>query len=420
MVKTQVIAVLTAASSVAAYPHLPEMENALRDLQKRATEPPYRAPNFIIDRPNTGLPPLGFNAADQYVDVTDSGPHPFRAPRPNDKRGQCPGLNAAANHGFLPRNGIPTIADTVTGLGAAFNMAPDLALVLAVAAVGLVGDPVAQSWSIGGRYSPVLPLTTAAGILGGHNKLEGDASFGRGDAYLNGGNVNAFETDRFQRFYEMAETYGQAEAAAHSDYNTRWSILNNPYYFSGPVSSIVTTGAYNFVINFMSNHSEEVPGGTLDRETLKTFFAVSGEPGSFTHSPGQERIPLNWYRRPTTNQYNLVEVVADLAISNAAYPGILRIGGNTGTTDSFTGVDLQDLTGGVFNTESLLDGNDGACFLYQATLAAMPSAAAPVLGTVGSILGWALNLLGPDIQALGCPQLAKFDNTLFNQFPGAK
>lgn len=71
------------------------------------------------------------------------------------------------------------IGVAVTGLGAAFNMAPDLALVLAVAAVGLVGDPVAQSWSIGGKYSPVLPLTTAAGILGGHNKLEGDASFGR-------------------------------------------------------------------------------------------------------------------------------------------------------------------------------------------------------------------------------------------------
>lgn len=114
MVKTQVITMLTTASSVAAYPHLPEMENALRDLQKRATEPPYRAPNFIIDRPNTGLPPLGFNAADQYVDVTDNGPHPFRAPRPNDRRGQCPGLNAAANHGFLPRNGIPTIADSTT------------------------------------------------------------------------------------------------------------------------------------------------------------------------------------------------------------------------------------------------------------------------------------------------------------------
>jgi hypothetical protein len=59
-------------------------------------------------------------------------------------------------------------------------------------------------------------------------------------------------------------------------------------------------------------------------------------------------------------------------ISNAAYPGILRIGGNTGTTDSFTGVDLQDLTGGVFNAETLTDGDNAACFLYQATLAAMP------------------------------------------------
>jgi len=117
MVKLQAVALLTAASSVAAYPHLTKMDNELRerlsDLQKRDVDPPYRAPNFNIDRPNTGLPPLGFNAADQYVDVTDGGPHPFRAPRSGDKRGQCPGLNAAANHGFLPRNGIPTIADSM-------------------------------------------------------------------------------------------------------------------------------------------------------------------------------------------------------------------------------------------------------------------------------------------------------------------
>ena len=116
MVNTQAFALITAASSVAAYPHLTKVENALRErlsyLQKRDVDPPYRAPNFKIDRPNTGLPPLGFNAADQYVDVTDGGPHPFVAPGPGDRRGQCPGLNAAANHGFLPRNGIPTIADS--------------------------------------------------------------------------------------------------------------------------------------------------------------------------------------------------------------------------------------------------------------------------------------------------------------------
>jgi hypothetical protein len=88
--------------------------------------------------------------------------------------------------------------------------------------------------------------------------------------------------------------------------------------------------------------------------------------------------------------------------------------------DSFTGVDTSDLTGGVFNSASLLDGNKGACFLYQASLAAMPSAAAPALGALGSVLGWALNQLGPDMAKLECPQLATFDNSLFNAFPGAK
>ena len=34
--------------------------------------------------------------------------HQFIAPGPNDIRGPCPGLNAAANHGFLARDGIVT------------------------------------------------------------------------------------------------------------------------------------------------------------------------------------------------------------------------------------------------------------------------------------------------------------------------
>lgn len=56
---------------------------------------------------NSGpIPSLGFNPADQFVDVRPGTIHQFISPGPSDKRGPCPGLNAAANHGFLPRSGI--------------------------------------------------------------------------------------------------------------------------------------------------------------------------------------------------------------------------------------------------------------------------------------------------------------------------
>lgn len=100
------------------------------------------------------------------------------------------------------------------------------------------------------------------------------------------------------------------------------------------------------------------------------------------------------------------------------YPGIVRVGGNTGTTNSFTGVNLGDLTGGVFNAGSLAEGNNGACFLLQASMAGLPDISNPLLGAVGSVLGWAKQQLGPLSSKFGCPQLANFDNQLFNPYPG--
>jgi hypothetical protein len=219
--------------------------------------------------------------------------------------------------------------------------------------------------------------------------------------------------------YALGETFGFNEAAAQSDYVTRYSIENNPYYFSAPFAGLVAPAAHNLVINLMSNHSAENPGGTLTRETLMSFFSVTGEPGNFVHNRGLERIPYNWYRRPTVDAHNNPEVLADLVYNNAMYPGILRFGGNTGTTNSFAGVDLQNLTSGVYNFDTLADGNNGACFLLQASLVGLPDAADPLLGAVGSVLNWALQKLGPLQRKFGCPQLSDFDNTLFNQFPGA-
>lgn len=321
-------------------------------------------------------------------------------------------------------------------------MSPELALFLAVVSIGLAGDPVAGIWSIGGEFQPTVPLLTgpATGIAGTHNQYEGDASIVRGDAFLNGGDVGVFQMRSFEHLYNLAEEYTLDDAAAQSDYVTRWSILNNPYYFSAPFSGLVAPAAHDFVINFMSNRSQEDQDGVLTREVLKSFFAVTGDgPGSFTHNRGQERIPENCeynlhhptffdivakhdfsgYRRSSLVQYNIPDVLSDLFQNNAMYPGIVRFGGNTGTTDSFAGIDLQDLTGGVFNLATLAEGNNGVCFFLQAAQSVLPDATDPALGAAGSVLGWAQEQLGPVLSQFSCPELASFDGAVFQQFPGA-
>ena len=52
---------------------------------------------------------LVFDADEQFVNVTAGSSNEFRSPGSTDLRGPCPCLNAAANHGFLPRSGIATI-----------------------------------------------------------------------------------------------------------------------------------------------------------------------------------------------------------------------------------------------------------------------------------------------------------------------
>lgn len=59
-------------------------------------------------------------------------------------------------------------------------MSPELALALSVIAIGISGDPVAGTWSIGGGYGGTLGLLgKPTGIAGTHNRYEGDASIVR-------------------------------------------------------------------------------------------------------------------------------------------------------------------------------------------------------------------------------------------------
>jgi hypothetical protein len=84
---------------------------------------------------------------------------------------------------------------------------------------------------------------------------------------------------------------------------------------------------------------------------------------------------------------------------------------NTGTKNSFTGVDIKDLTGGVFNAETLTQGNNLGCFLYQLSAQAKPdillNALDKLTGAIGNIIG-----------SLSCPQLKAIDNKVLEKYPG--
>ena len=56
----------------------------------------------------------------QYV--SNTGKYAWVAPGPDDARGPCPGLNAMANHGYLPHNGVATIPEFIQGTFDVFGM----------------------------------------------------------------------------------------------------------------------------------------------------------------------------------------------------------------------------------------------------------------------------------------------------------
>ncbi|KAJ7676638.1 Chloroperoxidase [Mycena polygramma] len=74
----------------------------------------------------------GFST-EQLIDV--SGAHSFKPPGDGDLRGPCPGLNAMANHNFIPHNGVVTITAAIAESEHVFGLGLDTATVAAVLAL---------------------------------------------------------------------------------------------------------------------------------------------------------------------------------------------------------------------------------------------------------------------------------------------
>ena len=116
------LTLLGVASLATAFPHL-RPDPAI--LERVAQSVDFARRNQLLEVSDSLVPrdnPLGiskaqtncgptpcttFSEADQFI--TTSGQFAYQSPSTADIRGPCPGLNAAANHGYLPRSGIATI-----------------------------------------------------------------------------------------------------------------------------------------------------------------------------------------------------------------------------------------------------------------------------------------------------------------------
>ncbi|CZS99271.1 related to oxidase [Rhynchosporium agropyri] len=430
--------VLALSFTVSAYPGMSE-----GNLNARQAVPPVPLP-LSQNEGNCGIIPCTtFNAADQLVDVRPGTLHQFVAPRSSDKRGPCPGLNAAANHGFVPHSGIATVAQreilildhhcilrltfvlaVTDGIVKAFNFSPALATALSTIGLVLTGDVLGGTWSIGGPYPGSLLgslLSSPEGLSFSHNAYETDGSMTRGDDYMTNGDAYSLQMDRFMALYNRSELYTLDIVRQHNKAMRDWSIQNNPYYFSAPFAGLVTPIAHTLVPLAFSNHSASNIQGYLDRSILKSFFSISGPESALVYTPGHERIPLNWYRRPTNNQLGIVNGFADLGVTATRFPDLISIGGNTGTVNSFVGVNPADISGGIFNAANLLQGNNLACFSLQIIQAETPSLLTGLVSALGLSTAISLlnNVINPTMSSLGCPTMNAFNSGAFAQFPGS-
>ncbi|KAL9628594.1 MAG: hypothetical protein Q9204_005795 [Flavoplaca sp. TL-2023a] len=370
--------------------------------------------------------------------VSTTGKYAWKAPNleAGDKRGPCPGLNALANHGYIPHSGIAPATTLIKALGEAYGMALDLATFLAVYGTVFNGDAlsVTPGYSIGGpanigllggALSGTGITRTPSGLSGSHNNYEGDTSATRGDQYLFGNN-DLLQIPFFQQYYDALlentpapQQYSALFRFRQSRFN--YSIENNPYFFFPQFAGVLVAPAgFAFPPAMMSNHSAQYPQGYLDKETFKSFFAVTGKSGNFKYRPGHERIPDNWYKRAIGTEYSIPAFLLDVLEYARQDPRLLSVGGNTGTPNSFTGIDITALTKGVFNGATLAQGNNLQCFIFQLIQAEAPGVLTGLYSDVTKALQPLTDSISGALGGLGCPQLMGLDESLYEKYPGYK
>jgi len=325
--------------------------------------------------------------------------HAYTPPGPNDIRGPCPGLNAAANHNFLSHDGITNFVELVDAQQNLYNVNYDLAVLLAVLGIQADGDVATTKLSIScdaTSRTALLPLLGRQPGLSGHNKFESDTSLTRNDYFLANGDNYSFNGTLFGRMKSVADRVsgGKFDLNALAAYRSQRydeSVQENANFFFGPLS-LLLFGAASFLYELFPSYG---PEGTPDLATMKSFFGAVENNGAWSHVP--ERIPDNWFNRrsPYTNTDATVQILA----LYAQYPKLF--GGNVGT-NNFNALSTPF---GIISNGKLPDSatsSDVLCLLYQLGTSQVPSSLSSVTDIIGNVLNWSVGKLNPVFKNAGC------------------
>lgn len=120
--------------------------------------------------------------------------------------------------------------------------------------------------------------------------------------------------------------------------------------------------------------------------------------------------------------YNAVSVFEDLGVQFLAYPTSFRLGGNTKGVNSYEGIDIANLTGGVYDSDVFLDYKNttaATCFVAQFISEAVPDFAHVGANELAAIDAAITKYIIPITGGAVCPKLSKIsESTPFDKYPG--
>lgn len=98
-----------------------------------------------------------------------------------------------------------------------------------------------------------------------------------------------------------------------------------------------------------------------------------------------------------------------------------------GRVNSYAGVDVVDVTGGVLNLTKLLEGNNLLCFVFQVVKTVAPNSLSTLFKIIEVPLKLVTDTLGAAILDLACPAFKdltvggkSLEEGIQDQFPGAR